>query len=122
MANEATVTISFTWANGTRKANANATVQFDITGTVVAQGIISVGTSAEQLDVGDVAAPRLVFLRNHDATNYVEFGNWNAASPVYTGKLLAGDPSFFATGLASTDIALKANTAACDVEYLVLDT
>lgn len=122
MADEAKLTISLTWTNGTRKASAVAAgLNINITGTVVASGVVSVGTSAVQLDVGSVAAPRLVFLRNHDATNYVEFGDWNGAAPIYTGKLLAGEPAFFPTQLAATDIALKANTAACDVEYLVLD-
>ena len=122
MANEASVSLSLSWANGNRSASMSAQFNVDVTETKIAQGIIEVGTSAEQLDLGDITTPYLAMFRNHDTTNYIEVGDWNAASPIYTARLKAGHAGFIPLTLASTDVAVKANTAACELQYLVLGT
>lgn len=122
MANEGRATLNLTWASGNATAALAASVQFDVAETVVAQGIINASTAQFQLDLGDIVAPRFAFFWNQDATNYVEIGDWNGASPIYTVKLLAGDPACFPVTLAATDIAIRANTANCDLQYLVLGT
>ena len=122
MANEGTINISLAWANGLKTAAAAANVQFDVTESVIASGIITVTTAAAQIDMENVVTPYAGFFWNHDATNYIEIGDWNGAAPIYTARLKAGMPAFIPLTLAATDIAVKANTASCSLQYLILGT
>ena len=58
-------------------------------------------------------APGYLFIRNADATNYVQVG---FATTVYHIRLKAGQVALLPIEPGETDIFLKANTAACDVE------
>jgi len=61
-----------------------------------------------------LGTPGYVYVRNMDTTNYVEVG----ITASYTIKLLAGD---FALFPAAAAIYAKANTAACNVEYIIIE-
>lgn len=81
-------------------------------------GTQSVGTTEESIgwssDIGDEG---YVFLRNLDATNYVQFG---FSTGVYGIRLRAGEFGIFRLEPGATLYA-KANTAAVNVQYIVYE-
>ena len=66
--------------------------------------------------MGDVATPGLVLLLNLDAANYIEVGA-DADAPFV--KLKAGEFALFRAGGAT--LSAKAHTAACLLEYAILE-
>ncbi len=89
-----------------------------VAGTLIAQGVISVGTSAELISELPTAMGFAVLI-NLDATNYVVFSELNTA--LTGGKLWPTT-----TGLnyaeyspSGTTLYLKANSSACDVYYAI---
>lgn len=80
-----------------------------------------IGTSAEAVSVGDVTgAAALQFYRNTDATNYVTLYADGATGTVVAAKLLPGQWALFWGG-ATPAIGAKANTAACELQKVVLE-
>lgn len=81
-------------------------------------GTQNIGTSEETItwstDIGD---EYWLFIRNLDATNYVQLG---FATGVYGIRLRAGDFMLIPLEPGTTIYAL-ANTAACNVQYLVYE-
>ncbi len=76
--------------------------------------LMNIGTSEETYTIPtDITAPGYLFIRNADATNYVQVG---FATTVYHIRLKAGQVALLPVEPGETDIFLKANTAACDVE------
>ncbi len=123
MSNEITVSGSLRWdrpsaADGQRWAYSNK--QITQTGTNVASGVINVGTSAETIAMTDVGTAGWALFLNHDSTNYVEIGKDVSASFEAFAKMKAGE---YAGPFRLADIApqLQANTAACDVQYWILE-
>jgi len=122
MANEITVQVYLRAAKGFLDVTRSpGQLQFTLAAASPAFGARAqaVGTSAhEALDVGDVATPGWCYLRNLDATNFVEIGVdvTGAFAPLI--KLKAGEPAVIR--LAAAPYA-KADTAAVKLEYLILD-
>lgn len=88
---------------------------FDVSGTSGVQNVIAVGTSDETLALGDVATPGWLYMKNLDATNYITAG---ADGTLYNIKMKAGEPFFGRWNGAA--IHVKANTATCNMEYLLI--
>jgi hypothetical protein len=113
MANELTLNTSINYTKGgaivTRTVN---NYQVTISGTAVTQGVQSIPTADTTLSI--VAAPGYVYVKNLDATNYVQVGpdatNWFI-------KLLAGQHALFP--INGTALHAKANTGACNLEFIV---
>lgn len=89
-----------------------------LSGTGSAMGLQIVGTSAENLAVGDVdlTSGGHLIIRNVDATNYVQLGRDNTGF-VATARLRVGDPYqyfFIEPGITPQ---MKANTSPCKVEF-----
>ena len=78
---------------------------------------VSAAAAKGNLVLGDVAGgtPGYVLLRNLDGTNFVQFGA-DADAPF--GKLKAGEAALLR--VVAAPISIKADTAACAVEYWVL--
>ncbi len=93
--------------------------QFDLSGsTLYVQGVVSVPFAAPAaIPLGSVATPGWTFIRNLDATNYIEI--YTAAGGVALPKLLPGEIFLARLGVAAP--AWKANVAACLVEYLIIE-
>ena len=109
------VRISFTkgGASVTRAHNDS----FDITGDAYTSNVQSVGTSEEELLQGaEVGTPGYVLAKNLDDTNYVEIG---AATGEYCIKMKAGEFALWRHNSAT--LYAKANTAACLVEYTIIE-
>lgn len=78
-----------------------------------AQGIQTVGTVEETLNVGDVSSVGLIVVINRDDTNYVQIGLTGS----YTIKLKP--EQFCVLPPAASTLYAIANTASVDVEYYV---
>ena len=120
MANEFTITINVVYANGYLKrsilpgaVNASQTTQGYFGGVQI------IGTSEEDLAVGDVGTPGFLWLRNLDTTNYIQIGKKVSGAMESSIKLLAGQSAW----LPSDNITwrAKANTASCKLEFVMFD-
>ena len=116
MANEITVALQMAVNKGLLTVERSITFQATLTGSAMQHGVQSIGTTKEDLVLGDVATPGFMALRNLDATNYVAYGA-DADSPF--GILKAGEGCILR--LAAAPVSIKANTAAVNVEYWVLE-
>ena len=118
MANELTVSIKLTFSKGGAKVSRNFSDSITVTGDSFNHDIQSVGTTEEQLAQGaDLGTPGVVMILNLDSTNYVEIGS---TTGVYDIKLLAGEGCLYRHNSAT--LYAKANTSACLVEYLIIET
>lgn len=78
-----------------------------------------VGTTTEQLVFpADSVTPGYLFLKNLDATNYVEFDLNTPVAGTAFAKLKAGE--FLLLPTTQTTIYGKANTGACNVQICVM--
>ena len=119
MADEITVSIRFDITNGNYKPGTInlSNEAFDQAAVGCAEGVQAIGTTEEQLAVGDLTTYGWLYLRNLNATNYVQVG---FSTGVYGIRLEPGEPAIFRTEPAA-DVFLKANTAACNVQYRWLE-
>lgn len=119
MANEITVAALLSFAKGVLSDTMQKTATtFDMTGVPYERRTMSVPTTAggTALPLGDVTTPGYCFIRNTDPTNYITVKP--AAAGVDTIKIKAGEFAVFRFAAAAP--AVLANTAACVIEYLLL--
>jgi hypothetical protein len=116
MANEVQISATLRYSSSPASASLATSYFDDQTGDKYQAGVQAVGTSEESLDKGDVGTIGYVAVRNMDETNYVQFG---VTTGVYTVKLLPGKGCVMPWNGANTYI--KANTAPCNVEYLITE-
>jgi len=89
----------------------------DVTGDTLEYGTLSVGTSEEELtQLADLGTLGYLFLYNTDSSNYVEAGHSTGS---YCVKVRAGGIALYEHNGAT--IYLKANTAACVVEFVLIE-
>ena len=126
MANEISVACSLTGTKTGTTVTGSTTKQITLTGSALFANTQNIGTSTEQVvfDADAVAEGiTYVYLKNDDATNYVEIGN--AALAVIYGKLLAGQAVILAVNKAAASdpsIYARANTAACNLKIVAVGT
>jgi len=121
MANEITLTASLSCNKpsimGSATARSIASLLRSMTGTTYIQDTMLVPTSATVVALGGVTNPHWSFFMNLDATNYLQLQN-GASGAVFL-RLAAGD--FFLGPLDQACVPYAiANTAACQMEYLIL--
>jgi hypothetical protein len=81
----------------------------DMAGGEMITNVQIVGTTAEQLVVGDITTPGYCFLKNLDNTNYVDVGLDSGVSTQVFARLMPGDIALFP---AKTQVMYaKANAA-----------
>ena len=89
------------------------TYAIDMTGTGgPTPGFISVGTTEESTTFPELTTEGVLYMKNLDATNYVQ---WGFSTGVYGGRMKPGEtagPFRMEPGLT---LFLRANTAACRV-------
>jgi hypothetical protein len=114
MANEITLNVRLQLSNGALLDDNNpGRIQVNQTTQRKYSVVVSVGTTEESVTFTDISTPGVCYLRNLDATNYVQ---WGPATTVYQGRLKASDiPACFRLDPGATTLYLKANTAACNV-------
>lgn len=118
MANEIEVRGRLTFAKTGASGGIDAAGTFTLSGTKFQMGRQNVGTSEEALILGDAAAGGWVFIKNLDATNYVSLRSGTGATDVI--RINAGEFAMFRLHGSSTAPYVIANTAAVEIEYLVL--
>ena len=120
MANEITLTARLDITNGFYAPGSITVNSLQVTQTAVGavEGVQNIGTSEEELGAGGLSTKGWLYIRNLDATNYVQLG---FATGAYGCRLRAGEFALFRTEPAAT-IYLKANTAAVNVQYRWLES
>jgi len=117
MSDELRIGVILSYSKGGAPENRVEHIEVDVTGDSFIHQNQSVGTSEEELTQGaDLGSPGYVFIKNLDATNYVEVGS---TTGVYDIKLLAGEIAIYRHN--SNTLYAKANTAACLVEYIIIE-
>lgn len=117
MANEGRITVNITFTKSETTESKNLTDSFDVSSAIFNKARQTIGTSDETLALGDVSSLGFLVAHNCDATNYIEIGH---TSGTYSIKLKAGEICGFRVGSGMSAIHAKANTASCDLEYLIL--
>lgn len=121
MANELTLTGSIAFAKGP-VATVNLTksgVQFTVSGANYSRQTVSVGTSAfVAIDIGAITTAGYIFVQNNDSTNYVELAA-NASGAAGCIKLFPNEFAIFRCDTAT--LSAKAHTAACVLEFLLIE-
>ena len=87
-----------------------------LNGHCIVHEVVSVATVKRALSLGDIGTPGFVLLYNLDATNFVVAGA-DADTPFI--KLKPGEFALFRA--AGAVISIKADTAACLVEYAIIE-
>lgn len=119
MANEISVSFRFGVTNGNYDPGTINVSNQQITQTAAgaAEGIQNIGTSEEELSNGGLSTEGWIFMRNLNATNYIQVG---FSTGVYGIRLEAGECAMFRTEPNCT-IYMKANTGACNLQYRWLE-
>jgi hypothetical protein len=116
VANEITISATLRYA----KAKASASLATSFTATQVGDkyeaGVQQIGTVEEAVVQGDIGTIGYMAVRNMDATNYVEFA---AVTAQYTVKLMPGEGAV--VPWKRNALLAKANTAAVEIEYLLIE-
>lgn len=118
MASELKLSFALSFSKGGVVIRRSYSDVIDVAGNVGVQSTQTIGTSEEVLAIPtDLAAVGYVFIHNLDSTNYVQIG---PASGRTDFRLLAGEANMFRLDTGTT-IYVKANTAECDVEFILIE-
>ena len=122
MANEITVTGKITLKNGKFELELNSrSLQADQAGTGGVHQEQNIGTTYEAISLGEVTTAGYAMFRNNDDTNFLQIGLDGGAALTPVMKLLAGETAGpFRIDAAATLFAL-ADTAACELEVIILE-
>lgn len=122
MANEGTAAVQLNMSKSGVTASKQKSLNFTITGNDYTAATVDVTTSGGAITLpASIGTLGYAVFINHDSTNYVEIGNHNGGSPIYTARLKAGEACMFRLTMAASAINLRANTATCRVEYFILE-
>lgn len=84
------------------------------------QGVTAVTTSEADLSLTGLTTPGWVWMRNLDATNYVKVGPKSGGVMVECIRLKPGEAAMFRLGPSGVTLRWVANTATCNVQWMVL--
>ncbi|MBD3671909.1 MAG: hypothetical protein HUJ26_00150 [Planctomycetaceae bacterium] len=116
-----TTSFAFNLTNGDHVEQISVT-QFtdEQTGVGAHKPIVEVGTTEEVVSFGDVTTAKWLFVRNLDATNFIEIGPESGGAMVVLAKLEPGEWGFVPISSTVT-LRAKADTAACKMLMLVTE-
>jgi len=122
MANEITTNLRVQLANGSLLSDFNpGRIQINQTGQGKFESVRLIATSETSVALTGITTPCVAIFYNLDATNYVEYDTVTAPTE-YLGKLFpSGIPNILTLNTTRTTIYFKANTAACNVQIVVLE-
>lgn len=120
MANELQLRIGVKFEKSPLQAiNINPSViNVTVTGSDYAYQTQNVGTSAENLDKGDITSPGYCLMHNLDSSNFVEVG-YDDSGFKPTIKLKALEWALFR--FTQTTPQVKADSSACNIEYFLVE-
>lgn len=84
------------------------------------KGKQSIGTSEEAINLGEASAPGYALFINRDETNFIELRVGTAGAKF--AKLKAGEVALLRLGSGAQVPYAIADTAACQLEYFILNT
>lgn len=120
MANEITLTAAITFSRAAAPTYSEALsfggIQIDQAGTDYSGGSQEIGTSQETLGKGSITTIGYVIIKNLDATNLVQLGSVSGELGI---TLKAGEVALFRVSAAQ--VYAQANSAACNVQYLLIE-
>lgn len=121
MAAEITVSASLQVDNGTiDDALSKVGIHFDWTTHKYTKIVQAIGTSEEAIDLGEVTSLGWIIAINLDNTNYVELRLGTGASNDMIKLPAKGGCAVFHAGSDMTAPFAIANTASCNVAFLIL--
>lgn len=120
MADELTVNISVAYedSEGTQVMMEALNQIIDVTTKRVIHIKHNVGTTEEAMDLGDISSLGAICVRNRDGTNFVQVRASTGGTAIV--KALAGECWAWRCGSGVTAPFIIADTAACQVEYLIV--
>lgn len=81
-------------------------------------GILSIGTSEEDITFTDVTTPRRLCMMNLDGTNFVKYGPKSGGAMIEFGRLYPDkSPTTLDLGPSGVTLRMVADTAACKVVF-----
>lgn len=117
MANELKLIAGLSMSKNKALVNRHYSLGISISGDSFVHGTQAIGTTEEQLaQIADLGDPGYVLLKNLDDTNYIEIG---ATTGVYSIRLRSGEIALYRHNSAT--IYVKANTAECLLEYIIIE-
>lgn len=120
MANEISLTASLAFAKGNFDSlSRSRTMSVNVTGARATHVVQSVNTAEEAMTLGDVSAGGYCWVRNLDATNYVEIRGATGDQALI--RLKAGEVALFRLSAGATAPFVIANTAACNIEIFLIE-
>lgn len=96
----------------------------DLSGKDYSAGRMSVPTTANGTALTlatAVGTPGWAYFKNHDASNFITIGGQTGGTLVSTIKLLPGEFVVVRLALAANAIYAISDTAACDLEWLIVE-
>src|SRR5262245_37084828 len=111
MAQEISVTVNSNITLQGQTVSGNTAFKADLTGDYVGEEQ-DIWTNAEALDFGAIIIPTTVYIRNLDATNYVQVDSASAMTS-FPQKIMPGQAIMLLPQTGT--IYAKANTAACKI-------
>ena len=123
MADELTISASGTYyKNGVRRNFTADSLQVDVSGDGMINNVqeITAVAGGEAIELGDVATPGWARFKNLDDTNFIEIGFDDTGFVTFL-KLLAGEETGWIR-LSQAAPYAQADTAACLLEYTIIDT
>jgi hypothetical protein len=119
VSDELTLSIKATLANGIEFPDlASRQISIDVSGDRFTLQRQEIGTSEEALNLGDIATGGYFIAVNRDTTNYVELRSGTGAVDFI--RLNAGEVCCFRISADATAPYAIANTAAVELEYLLV--
>lgn len=118
MASEIRISCSLVFHKGAHDGIEVGPVLATMTGTRFLHGRQLIGTVAEAIVLGEVAAGGWACFVNRDTINFVTITASSGATPLV--RLKPGEPALFRLEATATAPFAKADTAAVELEYLIL--
>ena len=120
MANEVNIATSFRFSNGSAaEIRRGASFLASPSSLRFNHAYHNVGITEEAMKLSEVGTPTRVWIKNHDATNFVQI--LSATSGTAILKVGPGEEYVFRFGSGVTAPYVIADTAACNVEYMISD-
>jgi len=114
MANELSVQSGLSYSKGGDVDQISEAFSITVSGAARISGRQTIGTTEEQLALGDVSSLGVVWIKNLDATNYLTVGTVTSQRGF---RINPGESYTFRA--ANNAVYCAANTAAVDVSYKV---
>lgn len=118
MANELTISASMKFVKGNKSvSNSKSGVQVDIAGNNFLWQTQVIGTSAEAFNLGEIASPGYILIRNCDSTNFMKVRAGSGGADVV--KIKPGKFALFE--LATATPYGIADTAPVEAEFTLIE-